>query len=262
MKSARSETLKRDINLVVRGFRNGTKVLFRWVNQAGDKEKTKKRVVLVLAVPASLFVIGSEYPGPVLAAGLLAFLGVSMWFAQVEVQEMSFDPVDFLGPFEAAGRVMDFSELLTYVAREYPGESLDGLGLLLQQDFGSPRLTGPQIAYQLRRIGVRHPALGAANAAPSPDRTALTKEANPVENFSEAAPERSSLKVEVSKEEERQEDSPEQESEENPQFTETAPNPSPDTDAQEGRKGEPGQGRGAGSSVMEKVRGRVQGMLG
>lgn len=256
MKSARSHTLKQNINLVSRGLRNGTRVLFRWANQSDDKEKTKKRIILVLAAPAALLVVGTEYPGPAIAAGLLALLGFSMWFAQVEMQEMSIDPVDFLGPFEVSGRVMDFSELLAHVARENPGESLDDLGLLLQRDFGSPRLTGPQIAYQLRRTGVHHPALKTPRAAPVP--TAPANSPDSTGNSHE--PEQHSPKVETLKSSE--EDSSTEESEENPQFTETAPSPSPEANGEEDHKEEADQGRDAGSTVMEKVRGRVQGMLG
>lgn len=258
MKSARINTLKRDINLVSRGLRNGSKTLFRWVNTPGDKEKTKKRTLVVLSVPAGMLLVGAEYPGPVLAAGLLTLLGASLWFAHTEKQVLILDSTDFLPPFDIEGRIMDFPEVLTYIARQHPSADLQELISALH-GLGGPRFTEDQMTYQLRRLGVRHGAFP-PEALELEEET--QKEAEKGTTSVSASPEASPGASEASPPGALDEAPEEEEGERKPLFTETAPSPSPTPERQRSKQEEAGQRGESGSSLMEKARGRVQGMFG
>lgn len=164
MKTTLKTMLKRDRNVISRGVRNSVRALVRWINSASDREATKKRALITIGVPCGFIFLGSEYPVVAVSGAFLLLIFFTFWFARVEEQEMTFHATDFCGPYQLGNRIVDFPELLGYLARSSPEASLEDLGDALYEDFQGPDLDEAELAGQLRRLGIPHPSL----VVPSP----------------------------------------------------------------------------------------------
>lgn len=150
-------TLRKDMQTVSRGTRNTIRRLGAWLN-TGQKETTKKRLLIIVAVPAFLISIGS--PAVAITLTLIAFLVCVFWNAGIEEQQMTIAPSDFLRPFQIGDEVMDFDGLLAYITRAQEGITPAETAEEVASVYGGPRLTPESMEKQLQRL----------NLLPSPTR--------------------------------------------------------------------------------------------
>jgi hypothetical protein len=159
MKTTRMKSVKRDVNVVTRGLRTSARVLMAWVNEPSDKDVVKRRLLIILGVPAGFIFLGSKYPVVAITGGLVLFFVTVFWFARTEDQKMTLSVSDFDGPYRYAGRVVDFEELLRALVRAHPSATLEDLAEHIFEAFEGPDLSDGELAAQMRLYGIAHPEI-------------------------------------------------------------------------------------------------------